>query len=282
MFRKVLMRAVFMFASSAILFSAIGQAQEAGKPGAPSVGPPVIPSVMPAAFQEKDQKKDEKAVRRPASGHKPLHHHASFLDLPISRQIHHDRVVDRQFVVPRPGVAIIEAPATGFSIPLNAPRQQEVFQTFFPDKPDLLLNVTANTRVDVVYVSKDANRLEFHPFGIPVKGDAAFGTTGRTLVFVQFAKDAVAGKKQFLLTHTEIFPGTFASTTETADYLLTRLELKRKAVLRWGPMGTQVLCEVKQGGFHLLGFAGNSAPDHVDVLHALPELLADWGWRKRD
>src|SRR5262249_35522253 len=49
--------------------------------------------------------------------------------------------------------------------------------------------------------------------------------------FVEFAKDAAAGKKQFLLAHTEIFPGTFASTTETADYLLRQLGLTRKPVL---------------------------------------------------
>jgi len=94
-------------------------------------------------------------------------------------------------------------------------------------------------------------------------------------VFVKLAKDAVAGKKTFVLTHTEIFPGTFASTTETADHLLKQTNLKRKAVLRWGPMGTQILCEVKEGRFHLIGFAGNSAPDHVDVLHALPDLLRE-------
>ena len=42
-----------------------------------------------------------------------------------------------------------------------------------------------------------------------------------------------------------------------------------------GTLGTQILCEVRQGRFHLLGFAGNSAPDHVDLLHALPELLGE-------
>jgi hypothetical protein len=100
-------------------------------------------------------------------------------------------------------------------------------------------------------------------------------------VFVQLARDAVAGNKQFVLTHTEIYPGTFASTTETADYLLRQLELKRQPVLRWGPMGTQILCEVRQGRFHLLGFAGNSAPDHVDLLHALPDLLREIDWTPR-
>lgn len=91
--------------------------------------------------------------------------------------------------------------------------------------------------------------------------------------FVRFAKDAVAGRKRMVIVHSEIYPGTFSSTTETADYLLEKLRLKRKAVLKWGPVGTQQLSEVRRGGFTLLGFAGNSAPDHVDELHALPALL---------
>lgn len=87
-----------------------------------------------------------------------------------------------------------------------------------------------------------------------------------------FAREAIAGRKAMLITHSEIFPGTFASTTETADWLLRELSIKRHAVVKWGPMKTQQLSEAKQGSFHLLGFAGNSAPDHVDQLHA----LADW------
>ncbi len=94
-------------------------------------------------------------------------------------------------------------------------------------------------------------------------------------VFVQLARDAVAERKQFILTHTEVFPGTFASTTETADYLLCELELSRTPVLEWGPMGTQQLSEVREGRFLVAGYAGNSAPDHVDQLHALPDFL-EW------
>ncbi|MBS1811662.1 MAG: hypothetical protein JST84_26105 [Acidobacteria bacterium] len=92
-------------------------------------------------------------------------------------------------------------------------------------------------------------------------------------IFLQFARDAVAGKKRMLITHSEIFPGTFASTTETTDWLVKELGLKRKPVVKWGPMQTQQLSEVKQGQFHLIGFAGNSAPDHVDQLHSLPDYL---------
>lgn len=95
----------------------------------------------------------------------------------------------------------------------------------------------------------------------------------RLEVFLKFARDAVAGRKRMIITHSEIFPGTFASTTESTDWLLAQLGLKRRAVLRWGPMKTQQLSEVRKGKFLLRGYAGNSAPDHVDQLHSLPEYL---------
>jgi hypothetical protein len=38
-------------------------------------------------------------------------------------------------------------------------------------------------------------------------------------------------------------------------------------------MGMQQLSEARGGRFLLAGYAGNSAPDHVDQLHALPEWL---------
>lgn len=93
-------------------------------------------------------------------------------------------------------------------------------------------------------------------------------------VFRKFAGDAAASKKQMIVTHSEIFPGTFGSTTETADYLLRELGIHRQAVLKWGPMQTQQLSETKKGQFWVLGFAGNAAPDHVDQLHSLPDYLA--------
>jgi hypothetical protein len=92
-------------------------------------------------------------------------------------------------------------------------------------------------------------------------------------IFVKFAKDAVAGRKTMIVTHSEIFPGTFASTTETADWLVAQLGLRRRAVLRWGPAKTQQLSESRAGKFLLLGYAGNSAPDHIDEFHGLPEYL---------
>jgi len=97
--------------------------------------------------------------------------------------------------------------------------------------------------------------------------------TENLAVFVQYARDAALGRKQMIVTHSEIFPGTYASTTETAEYLLRELGLARRPTLKWGPMAMQQLGEARRGGFRLLSYAGNSAPDHVDQLHALPELL---------
>jgi len=77
-------------------------------------------------------------------------------------------------------------------------------------------------------------------------------------------------RKTFVVTHSEIFPGTYASTTECADYLLAALSLKRRPKPMKGPMGMQQLSAVDAGGFRVRGYAGNTAPDHVDFLHAMP------------
>lgn len=92
-------------------------------------------------------------------------------------------------------------------------------------------------------------------------------------VFQRFAGDAIAGRKRLVITHSEIFPGTFASTTETTDWLLASVGLKRTPVVAWGPHGMQQLSEVHSGSFTLLGFAGNSAPDHLDHLHTVGHFL---------
>jgi hypothetical protein len=98
--------------------------------------------------------------------------------------------------------------------------------------------------------------------------------TTNLAVFADLARAAVRGEKRFVVTHSEIFPGTFASTTETADWLLRTVGLLRTPVLRWGPRGMQQLSESRAGRFELLGFAGNTGPDHIDHLHAMAEMLA--------
>ncbi|MGH9721266.1 MAG: hypothetical protein ACRD8O_13705 [Bryobacteraceae bacterium] len=91
--------------------------------------------------------------------------------------------------------------------------------------------------------------------------------------FIAWAGEAAAGRKRFVMTHSEIFPGTFASTTETADALLDAVGLRRRPVLKWGPLGMQHTSSAERGRLLVLGFAGNAAPDHVDHFHALERWL---------
>jgi hypothetical protein len=95
-------------------------------------------------------------------------------------------------------------------------------------------------------------------------------------VFTQLALHAAAGRARFWVTHSEVYPGTYASTTDSANTLLSSLSLTRRPVLKRGPLGMQQLSEAHRGDFHVLGFAGNSAPDHVDHLYALGDWLRSW------
>ena len=91
----------------------------------------------------------------------------------------------------------------------------------------------------------------------------------RLMPFLAYARRA----KRLVITHSEIFPGTFASTTETTDWLIQQLGLKRTPVMKWGPLGMQQLSEVRSGNLTILGFAGNAGPDHIDHFHAIGTLL---------
>ncbi len=106
-----------------------------------------------------------------------------------------------------------------------------------------------------------------------VLADGGTLNTKKLEPFVRYAQRAMAGEKRLVITHSAIFPGTYASTTECADYLISALGLRRRPVLKWGPAGMQRLSETRQNGLRILAFAGNTAPDHIDHLHALPAFL---------
>jgi hypothetical protein len=155
----------------------------------------------------------------------------------------------------------------------------------------------------------DGMHTSYMPEGKPLADGGAIDPAGLDS-FIAFAKEAVAGRKSFVFTHSEIFPGTYASTTECADFLLAQLNLqlanlphattklkreksksspddpnrgvgkvkpqfgnlnlKRRPQLRQGPLGMQQLSAVDAGRFHVRGYAGNTAPDHIDHLQAMP------------
>jgi hypothetical protein len=91
--------------------------------------------------------------------------------------------------------------------------------------------------------------------------------------FLHFAREAVTGKKRFVLTHTQLFTPTYASTVDTADYLLKALGGERKPVERdWGGELTE-LGEWSKGNFLLYSFKGDTGPEHMLHLRNLWQFL---------
>lgn len=93
--------------------------------------------------------------------------------------------------------------------------------------------------------------------------------------FLRFARDAADGKKTLVISHCQLRPETYASTGETADYLLTKLGLdgERKPVNEDWADGWRCLSRCDRGGLHVLSFAGETGTDHLQHLRNLQHLL---------
>jgi hypothetical protein len=98
------------------------------------------------------------------------------------------------------------------------------------------------------------------------------GTVSRRDIdsFVAFARGAVKGRKHFVITHSQIHPGSYASTTECTNELLRELDISRRMSPGLAPMGMQQLSTTGKGSLHVFGYAGETAADHIDHLHAMP------------
>lgn len=92
-------------------------------------------------------------------------------------------------------------------------------------------------------------------------------------VFLRFAQEAVAGRKRFLLTHTQLFTPTYASTVETADYLVRETGVTRTGGEADWPGGLRQLGSWRKGRFEVLSFSGDDGPAHIKHLHTLWAFL---------
>ena len=84
--------------------------------------------------------------------------------------------------------------------------------------------------------------------------------------FQRFAALAADSKKAFVISHSAQ-PTTYASTTETADYLLRSLSLTRDSNSSIKTDSMQQTSQASQGRFVVLGFSGESGKDHMQHLH---------------
>ena len=91
--------------------------------------------------------------------------------------------------------------------------------------------------------------------------------------FTAFADEAVAGRKLFAITHSQITT-PYASTTETADFLLAQEGVTRAAPNMAPPRPGMVMkSRGDAAGFHVLGFGGGDQKAHADHLHAFGDTL---------
>ncbi len=86
--------------------------------------------------------------------------------------------------------------------------------------------------------------------------------------FVRFASLAATNKKEFILSHSAQST-SYASTTETADYLLNSLDLRRMAhSSRWSDTLRQT-SRAGHGQFWVFGFEGESGQEHMQHLKSI-------------
>lgn len=91
--------------------------------------------------------------------------------------------------------------------------------------------------------------------------------------FALFADQAVQDKRLFAITHTTIAT-PYASTTETANYLLDAEGVARIQVSMAGPRpDMQLTSTADRGSFHVRGFAGEDKAAHANQLHGFGDLL---------
>ncbi|MBN2328552.1 MAG: hypothetical protein JXR73_15525 [Candidatus Omnitrophica bacterium] len=99
--------------------------------------------------------------------------------------------------------------------------------------------------------------------------------------FMRYAQDAVLRKKTFIMTHSEIAPGAYASTTECADYLIAGVKGKRTPWSGINPMDMIRQSRFEAGRFKVYGYQGETAADHMKHLHGLFLFLTQIDFEQR-
>jgi hypothetical protein len=91
--------------------------------------------------------------------------------------------------------------------------------------------------------------------------------------FTEFARESAAGRKLMFVSHSSIIPPGYASTTETANFLIHELGGTPKASRGAGPLGLELISRYTRGNFHVRGFSGNDKLDHCAHLGLYRDVL---------
>jgi hypothetical protein len=94
--------------------------------------------------------------------------------------------------------------------------------------------------------------------------------------FIDFAELAAGGQKFMLVSHSSIIPPGYASTTETANFLIFKVGGKAQPARPRDsdPMGLELISRFSKGNFHVRGFSGNDKMDHCAHLGFYRDVLS--------
>lgn len=93
--------------------------------------------------------------------------------------------------------------------------------------------------------------------------------------FIDYARRAARSDRFMFVSHSSIIPPGYASTTETANFLIHELGGRpRTTAPRHGdPMGLDLISRYSRGNFHVRGYAGNDTLDHCAHLGLFRDVL---------
>lgn len=93
--------------------------------------------------------------------------------------------------------------------------------------------------------------------------------------FRKLAIDAVDGKKIFVLSHSSIKPPTYASTTETINYLVESVggKFDMLPTPQRDERGMELIRKFEKNGLHIWGYSGETAADHMDHFYNIDRLF---------
>ncbi len=94
--------------------------------------------------------------------------------------------------------------------------------------------------------------------------------------FAEFARLAVEGKKTLVITRSSILPIYYTGTPETAAWLIHEVGGKEQPVTPpgKGPDGMKLIARYDEGNFHVRGYAGIGAADHMQHLYTIDSVFA--------
>ncbi|WP_437930001.1 hypothetical protein WMF37_12455 [Sorangium sp. So ce291] len=91
--------------------------------------------------------------------------------------------------------------------------------------------------------------------------------------FIAFAKRAAAGEALMFMSHSSILPPGYASTAETANFIVQQLRGKPRGSSRRDVLGLDMIQRYDRGGFHLRGYTGDDKPDHCAHLGLMADIM---------